>query len=173
MKLQIIHLAFAVAIAGCGRDSSSAKGSSKEPPKAGAQAAGLTKACEVMARADAEAAAGLPLPQTVETVPKHEWEVASCSYMSPDYYSVELIVRDWEGLQPGMKLDGEHKPLIAIGGLGDEAWASDKGIEYTRLYVRKGNRGIGLTMNSPPIRALEDKGLSRAKILAGTIVPKI
>jgi hypothetical protein len=174
MKLRMILFIFAVAA--CGNKDAS---SSKETATAGggekpAKPAGLTKACELMARADAEAAVGMKLPQTMEDVPKHEWEVASCSYMSPDYFDVELIVRDWEGLKNGMKVDADHKPLIAMTGLGDEAWGENNGIVFTRLYVRKGkDRGIVITLNSPEIRTLDDKGMARAKVLALTILPKL
>jgi hypothetical protein len=169
MKSQMILLVLAVAA--CGKNDAS---TSKESPSsgAGAKPAAVAKPCDYMPRADAEAAVGLALPQTNEGVPKHEWEVASCAYNSPDFFGVELIVRDWEGLADGMKVDATKQPLVPVAGLGDQASATQAD-DAMRIYVKKGNRGLVLTLNSPAIRALEDKGLSRAKTLALTIVPKI
>lgn len=174
MKLSMILFVFVVAACGNKDASRSKETPTGAVPEKPAKAGGLTKACGLMARADAEAAVGMKLPQTMEDVPKHEWEIASCSYMSTDYFDVELIVRDWEGLKNGMKIDADHKPLIAMTGLGDEAWGVDNGIVFTRLYVRKGeDRGIVITLNSPEIRTLDDKGMARAKVLAQTILPKL
>jgi hypothetical protein len=157
----------AIVVAGCGRDPST---SSKAALASGSPAADSKKPCEYMARADAETAAGLALPQTNESKPPM---VSSCAYLSPDFFSVDVIVREWDGFKDGMKLDGAKHPLIAVAGLGDEAWGANATIEYTRLYVRKGDRGLVLTLNSPAIRALDDKGLARAKVLALTILPRI
>lgn len=148
--------------------------SSKESPKPGVEAkqADLTKPCELMARADAEAAVGLALPLTNEGAPKHAWEVASCTYNSTDYFGVELIVRDWEGLGPGREANGSQHPLVPVAGLGDEA-SCKQGDDTTVLYVKKGDRGLVLTLNSPEIRGLGDRGMGRAKALAAAILPKI
>lgn len=159
-------IVIAIVVAGCGRDPSS----SKAAPTAGSPAADSKQPCAYMVRADAETAAGLALPNTNESKPPM---VSSCAYGSPDFFSVEVIVREWDGFKDGMKLDGAKHPLIAVAGLGDEAWGANATIEYTRLYVRKGDRGLVLTLNSPAIRALDDKGLARAKVLASTITPRI
>jgi hypothetical protein len=118
-----------------------------------------------MARADAEAAVGQPLPKTSEHIP-----LGMCDYTTPDFFGASLTVGDWESIKGAATSgDAQHQP-IAITGVGDEA-LNLNGSNGSNLYVRKGGQGFLLTLNGPNIDGLPDHGLEKEKVLALKILP--
>ena len=59
-------------------------------------------------------------------------------------------------------------PPTPVTGVGDEA--SSLGVN---LYVRKGERGLMVSLNGPAVDADRNKALARAKDLALEILPKM
>jgi hypothetical protein len=93
------------------------------------------KPCEFMARSDAEAAVGQPLPQTTENIP-----LGMCDYNAEGFVAgASLTVSDWEGIK-GAATSGSAV-LTSISGIGDEA-LNLNGSNGSLLYVRKGNQGF-------------------------------
>jgi hypothetical protein len=122
------------------------------------------KPCEFMARTDAEAAVGQPLPQTTEDIP-----LGMCDYNAEGFAAgASLTISDWEGIK-GAATGGGHVVPTPISGVGDEA-LNLNGSNGSILYVRKGNQGFLLTLNGPNIDGLEDHGLSQEKDLAVKIL---
>src|SRR5512143_832759 len=82
-------------VIGCGRDtprSSSADHAAGMP--AAASTGAKRKPCEYMARADAEAAVGQPLPKTTEDA-----VLGSCDYIDADYFGASLTIGEWESMK--------------------------------------------------------------------------
>jgi len=119
-----------------------------------------------MARADAEAAVGLPLPKTTEHIP-----LGMCDYNTAEFYGASLTVGDWQSVKGAATAVPSHQPT-AISGVGDEA-LNLNGSGGSILYVRKGERGFLLTLNGPNIDGLPDHGLEREKTLALKILPNL
>jgi hypothetical protein len=154
-RCQVIAIS-ALWLVGCGRDSPS---SSKAEPSGGT----ARKPCEAMARADAEAAVGLPLPKTTENVP-----LGMCDYMTAEFYGASLTVGEWESMKTAAQGGTGSRPPTVLTGVGDEAL--NRG---PMIYVRKGDRGFLLHLNGPEIDHSPDRGLERTKTLAAKILPNI
>lgn len=169
----------ALVLAGCGSESAANKAGAESPTASAAtqavdaatqadsqaqvgSASAHRKPCEYMARADAEAAVGQPLPKTTENIP-----LGMCDYNTPEFYGASLTVGDWASIKAAATSDAQHQP-IAIAGLGDEA-LNLGGL----LYVRKGDQGFLLTLNGPNIDHLPDHGLEKEKVLALKILPNL
>ena len=169
-----------LALAGCGSDSTASKvgatgpagsaptqaaGAATQPDTLGATGPAPTgrHPCEYMARADAEAAVGQPLPKTSEHIP-----LGMCDYTTAEFDGASLTVGDWESIK-GAATSG-NAPPAAIAGVGDEA-LNLNGSNGSTLYVRKGTQGFLLTLNGQNIDGLPDHGLEREKVLALKILP--
>jgi hypothetical protein len=112
-----------------------------------------------MARSDAEAAVGQPLPQTTENIP-----LKMCDYNAESFVAgASLTMSDWDGIK-GAATGGSTVPT-PISGIGDEA-LNLNGSNGSNLYVRKGSRGFLLTLHGPHIDSLADHGLAQEKDLA-------
>ncbi len=151
-------------IAGCAKHEApspevNAKASDLHDPMA-ATATGK-KPCEYMARADAEAAVGLPLSGTTENV-----TLGECDYTTPEFYGAALTVGQWDSIKLAAT-SGSHTPK-PVTGVGDEALNLGG-----HLYVRKGERGFLIVLNGPAVDGLPDRGLARTTVLAQKIVPNL
>jgi hypothetical protein len=153
-------LAIAVVLVACGKDAAPNGGDHATPPAAGGDA---KKPCSYLARADAEAALELALPGTTETEGTGE-----CNYHSPEFYGVTFAVGTWEGVMQSANSGGQNHPPASINGLGDEAVSVGE-----HLYVRKGERGLMVSLNGPAVDADHAKAIDRARGLALKILPKI
>jgi hypothetical protein len=112
-----------------------------------------------MARSDAEAAVGQPLPQTTEDL-----TLGMCGYNAEGFAAgASLTLGDWEGIKNAAT--GGRAVPTPISGVGDEA-LNLNGSNGSNLYVRKGNQGFLLVLNGPNIDGLADHGLSQEKDLA-------
>jgi hypothetical protein len=103
------------------------------------------KACDLLTRADAEAAVGQPLPQNTVNL-----TLGMCDYNAADFSAgASLTVGSWESIK-NAATSGAHQPQ-AISGIGDEAlyFASEKGA--SPMYVRRGNEGFLLVLNGTRI----------------------
>ena len=175
----LVALLAALALAGCGSESTANKAGAESPTASAAtqavdaatqpdsqvqvgSASADRKPCEYMARADAEAAVGQPLPKTTENIP-----LGMCDYNTPEFYGASLTVSSWESIKTAATSDAKHQPT-AIAGVGDEA-LNLGGL----LYVRKGDQGFLLTLNGPNIDHLPDHGLELEKTLALKILPNL
>jgi hypothetical protein len=97
------------------------------------------KACDLLTREDAEAAAGQPLPKKNENV-----TLGTCGYVSDDFSAgADITVGTWESIK-GAATAGTHQPQ-SVSGIGDEAlnFAGKGG----PLYVRKGDEGFLLNVS--------------------------
>jgi len=119
-------------------------------------------ACQLLVRADAEAAAGQPLPQnTTKNV-----ALGMCDFNATDFSArASLTVGSWESLKTAMT-SGPHQP-IAVSGIGDEALNLGG-----HLAVRKGAEGISVDLHGPKIDGLPDHGLAAAKQLAEKVLAR-
>ncbi|MEP6938120.1 MAG: hypothetical protein ABI846_00025 [Rudaea sp.] len=119
-------------------------------------------ACELLVRADAEAAVGQVLPQnTVKNV-----ELGMCDYNTSDFSAgASLSVSSWDSIKAAAT-SGAHQPAT-VAGVGDEALGL-RGL----LYVRRGNEGFLLDLHGPNIDRLPDHGLAAEKNLALKILGK-
>jgi hypothetical protein len=100
------------------------------------------KACDLLTKADAEAAAGQPLPQSTENV-----TLGVCGYSTADFAtSADITVGSWESIK-GAATGGSHQPH-GVSGIGDEA-LSFGGKGLGPLYVRKGEEGFLLNLSGP------------------------
>ena len=173
----------ALALAGCGSESTTNKVGAESPTANGAtqavdaatqpdsqvqigSASSDRKPCEYMARADAEAAVGQPLPKTTENIP-----LRMCDYNTPEFYGASLTVSSWESIKNTATSHGTRQPAV-IAGVGDEA-LNLNGSNGSLLYVRKGDQGFLLTLNGPNIDHLPDHGLELEKTLALKILPNL
>ena len=169
----------ALALAGCGSDTPESKttadsspartppeaaGTAAKPDSMGATAPTARKPCEYMARADAEAAAGQPLPTTREDIAAGE-----CDYLTADFFGATLRVGDWKDISYGATR-GAQQP-VSISGVGDEALNLNIPNQGSDLFVRKGDRGFHLGLSGPKIDGLPDHGLETEKVLALKILP--
>jgi len=148
------------ALVACGNDGGQTNADRNAPPAAGGNA---KKPCEYLARADAEAALELPLPGTTETEITGE-----CNYHSSEFYGVTFAIGTWEGVLQSANSGGQQHPPKPVTGLGDEALS-----QGDHLYVRKGERGLVVSLNGPAVDGNRDKGLARARDLAMKILPKM
>jgi len=167
-------LAIASWLGGCGNGSPGAKAvdtppalvhTDASPADNGSAGSRRAKPCEYMLRSDAEAALGLPLPNTAENI-----SLGTCDYTTLEFYGASLTVGAWESMKTAAT-GGRHQP-VAISGVGDEA-LNLNGASGSLLYVRKGERGFLLTINGPQVDGLPDHGLEREKTFAQKILPKL
>ncbi|HVT02595.1 MAG TPA: hypothetical protein VHL58_04370 [Thermoanaerobaculia bacterium] len=122
------------------------------------------KACDLLTRADAEAAAGQPLPQKTENV-----TLGMCGYSSADFSAgADITLGSWESIK-GAATAGSHQPQ-AVSGIGDEALILG-GHGLGPLYVRKGEEGFLLNLSGPKIDQMaEADALAIQKELAQKIL---
>ncbi len=164
----ILSITLASALAACDSGApaaqtvTAASTPSSDPPAAQMAA---KKPCDYIARADAEASVGQPLPNTSEQIP-----LGMCDYNTPEFYGASLTVGDWESIK-NAATSGAHQP-VSVSGVGDEA-LNLNGSNGSNLYVRKGDRGFLLTLNGPNIDHLADHGLDKEKTLALKILPNL
>ena len=119
------------------------------------------KACDLLTRADAEAAVGQPLPQNTVNI-----TLGMCDYNAADFSAgASVTVGSWESIK-NAATGGAHQPQVASG-VGDEALNLGG-----NLYVRKGNEGFLLTLHGPKIDPLPDHGLAVGKDLARKILAR-
>lgn len=119
------------------------------------------KACDLLTRADAEAAGGEPLPQNTVNI-----TLGMCDYNAADFSAgASVTVGSWESIKNAAK-GGAHQPEVASG-VGDEALNLGG-----NLYVRKGNEGFLLTLHGPKVDPLPDHGLAAGKDLAKKILAR-
>jgi hypothetical protein len=158
-----ILIAIAIACSGCGHDAAKDITKKQEADLHEKLAAdpGGKKPCAYMARADAEAALGIPLPGTTE-----ELVTNNCVYNSKEFYGADLYVGTWESITQSW--NGNPTARVPVTGIGDEA-VSVGG----RLYVRKGDRALALSLNGPAVDASSDVLLVREKALALKILPNL
>lgn len=123
-------------------------------------------ACELLTRADAEAAVGQPLPQnTVKNVAQ-----GMCDYNAVDFSAgASVTVDSWDSIK-GAATSGKNVPTT-IAGVGNEA-LNLNGSNGSILYVRRGDEGFLLTLNGPNIDHLPDHGLGQEKRLALKILAR-
>lgn len=157
-----------VVLAGCGhdaaKDSPEATGNSSDlKPNSPIAGANGKKPCEYIARADAEAAVELALPQTNENI-----VTGQCDYSSKEFYGSTLTVGTWEGVTQALTAEGSRFKPVKVSGIGDEALKISPPV---LLYVRKGDRGFMISLNGPAINASADKVLARETALALKILP--
>ncbi|MEP6863919.1 MAG: hypothetical protein ABJE66_25045 [Deltaproteobacteria bacterium] len=155
----------AAALWSCGKDGApAAKAKPSAAVKAGtAGPAGAKKPCEYVMRSDAEAALGMPLPGTTETEVTGE-----CIYHTPEFYGVTVAIGTWEGVLLSANGGGASHPPLAVAGIGDEAVHNG-----SHLYVRKGERGLMVSLNGPTVDADEGKAVAQAMVLARKILPNL
>jgi hypothetical protein len=111
--------------------------------------------CQLMLKADAEAALGEALPQVTEMP-----ALGMCSYGTNDFAATAgLTVSTWVEIKKA-ETSGHEMP-VAIAGVGDEAYSNGD-----LVYVRTGTQGFLLDMNSPEFQKLPDHGLAQKKVLA-------
>ena len=123
------------------------------------------KACDLLTREDSEAAVGQPLPKKTENI-----TLGTCDYTADDFSAgATVTVSSWESIK-NAATTGPHQPT-AIGGLGDEA-SNVVNSGDSILYVRRGDEGFALELNSRKIDALPDHGLAVEKDLALKIIGK-
>ena len=116
-------------------------------------------ACDLLVRADAEAAVGQPLPQTTNNL-----TLGLCDFNAADFSAgASLTVNSWDSIKAAAS-SGKTAP-VAITGVGDEA-LNLNGSNGSNLYVRRGDEGFLLTLNGPKIDHLADHGLAQEKGLA-------
>jgi len=148
-------LAIALGLLGaCGKDAA--------PPSAGSVTP-TRKPCDYLARADAEAALELALPGTTETEGTGE-----CNYHSAEFYGVTFATGTWEGVTQSANTGGQNHPAVPVTGIGDEALS-----QGSHLYVRKGERGLVVSLNGPAVDADRAKAIDRARGLAIKILTKM
>jgi hypothetical protein len=156
----IKYTMLAVALMACGKDAAPNNTDHGGPPAAGGNA---KKPCEYLARADAEAALELALPGTTETEGTGE-----CIYHSAEFYGVTFATGPWDGVLLSANSGGKDHPPTPVTGIGEEAVSLG-----VNLYVRKGERGLMVSLNGPAVDADRNKALARAKDLALKILPKM
>ena len=171
----LIAFLAAFALAGCGGSNPASTAGANTNPAAGAAtqparpaatgtAPTARKPCEYMARADAEAVAGQPLPTTREDIAAGE-----CDYLTADFFGATLRVGDWTDISFGAS-HGSQQPG-SISGVGDEALNVNIPNQGSDLFVRKGDRGFHLGLSGPNIDGSPDHGLEKEKVLALKILP--
>jgi hypothetical protein len=141
-----------------------ADGGSTGPGQAGTVTTTSKSPCELLLRADAEAAVGQPLPQA-DMMPAPN----DCNYYATGFSAaVEFSVNTWADLEFSANA-GMVKP-VAISGIGDEALNIQSVSFGSTLYVRKGSDGFLLVLSGPTIDQLPDRGLAQEKILAAKVL---
>lgn len=139
--------------------------SNQEPAAAAAATAGAHhKPCEFLTRVDAEAATGLPLPDIHENL-----ALDSCAYLTQQFLGATLSFGPWDQVKMAAGPEPSASRRAAVTGVGDEAlWRG-----HGHLYVRTGERGFLLVLDSPDVNQQRDEGLARVKAFALKILPKI
>ncbi|HET9987676.1 MAG TPA: hypothetical protein VFQ65_04135 [Kofleriaceae bacterium] len=158
--IRFTMLAIAALGVACGKDAAPSGADHGGPPTAGGNA---KKPCAYLARADAEAALELALPGTTETEVTGE-----CNYHSAEFYGVTFAIGTWDGVLLSANSGGQNHPPKPVAGIGDEAVSLGE-----HLYVRKGQRGLMVSLNGPAVDADHAKALARARDLAMKILPKM
>lgn len=149
----MIAIAFGL-LGACGQDA---------VPQGGRNVASSRKPCDYLARADAEAALELALPGTTETEVTGE-----CNYHNAEFYGVTFATGTWEGVMQSANTGGQNHPPVAVPGIGDEAVS-----QGSHLYVRKGERGLMVSLNGPAVDADSAKAIARARGLAVKVLAKM
>ena len=122
--------------------------------------------CELLVRADAEAAIGQPLPSNAEDKVLH-----TCQWTTPDFvFSADITLGDWDSIKAAANA-GQGVP-VAISGVGDEALNLNGAGGPSLLYVRKGSDGFLLTLGGTNIDHLPDHGLNLEKDLALKVIAR-
>jgi hypothetical protein len=103
----------------------------------------------------------MPLPRTTETEVTGE-----CIYHTPEFYGVTVAIGAWDGVL--LSANGGGHPPIAVAGIGDEAVHNG-----SHLYVRKGERGLMVSLDGPTVDADEVKAVAQATVLARMILPNL
>jgi hypothetical protein len=122
-----------------------------QPPNAGAPAATASAVasrnpCDLLTKADAEAAVGAELPQNSVTQ-----TLGMCGYTSADFTNgAQLTASDWESIKKAAT-SGAKQPA-SVGGVGDEAlYFTGQETGAGPLYVRHGGEGFLLVLNGSKI----------------------
>lgn len=123
------------------------------------------KPCDLLTRADSEAAVGQLLPKNNVNI-----ELGTCDYTADDFSAgTHITVGSWESLK-SEATTGPHKPA-AIGGVGDEA-SNIVNSGDSILLVRRGDEGFALELHGRKIDPLSDHGLAAERELALKILGK-
>jgi hypothetical protein len=159
-------LSMAATAAACGSDTAASGAGKSRAASAVSQhdsqslanpANAVRKPCDYMARADAEAAVGQPLPATREDVAAGE-----CDYTTADFFGATFSTGDWKDISYAAT-HGSLQP-VSISGLGDEA-LNLNGPQGSDLFVRKGARGFRLGLSGSHIDGCPIMALRRRRSL--------
>jgi len=116
-------------------------------------------ACQLMLRADAEAAVGQPLSENVE-----DKVLDTCQYTTADFAAgAQLSVSTWTAIKTAETSNNETP--TAVSGVGDEAYSNG-----SLFFVRRGSDGFLLDLNGPMVDHAPDQRLAQEKILASKIL---
>jgi hypothetical protein len=129
----------------------------------GAPATSTKSPCELLTRAQAEAAVGQPLPQNDENTP-----LGMCDYNAADFSAgASLTLGGWTEIKAAAT--GGNGVPVAISGVGDEA-LNLNGSNGSLLYVRRQSQGFLLVLNGPTIDHAADHGLAQEEGLAREVL---
>ena len=134
-----------------------------------AKAADARSPCDLLNRADAEAAVGASLPQNSVNA-----ALGNCGYTSTDFADgAQLTVGEWTSIKAAAT-SGAKQPT-AVGGVGDEAlYFAGQETGAGPLYVRHGDRGILLVLNGTKIDHMSGvDALAAERALAAKIVARM
>ena len=138
-----------------------AAASESDPPATPAGSADKSPDCALFTRAEAASAMGQPLTSGSQ-VPA----MGMCDYSTPDFSTgVGTTVSSWGSITAAAHSSG-HTPT-PVSGVGDEAYFG------VGLSVRKGDKGVLITMGGPVIDKLPDHGLAKEKALAALILGRL
>ena len=132
-------------------------------------AAGARGPCDLLNRADAEAAVGAALPQNSVNA-----ALGACGYTSADFADgAQLTVGDWMSIKTAAT-SGAKQPA-SVGGVGDEAlYFTGQETGAGPLYVRHGDQGILLVLNGTKIDHMPGAdALAVERALAAKIVARM
>ncbi len=181
--LRWMPIAFAFgALGGCGGNSTPALHAAATPGTdaasttsqlaaitAAVRASGIVtarNACELLIRADAEAAVGQPLPQNTTA----NISLGTCDYNATNFSAgASITVGSWESIK-NAATSGRIGPTT-ISGIGDEALNLNSSNGST-VYVRRGDEGFLLILNGPKIDSRPDHGLEQEESLALKILAR-
>ena len=122
--------------------------------------------CELLIRADAEAALSQPLPANAE-----DKVLRSCQWTTADFASgADITLGDWDSIKAAANA-GQGVP-VPISGVGDEALNLNGAGGPSILYVRRGSEGFILNVNGSSIDHLADHGLSLEEALARQVLAR-
>jgi hypothetical protein len=113
---------------------------------AGAGNVATRSPCDLLTRADAEAAVGAALPKN-----SSNQALGSCGYSSADFSEgAELTTGEWDSIKTAAT-SGVRQPA-QVGGVGDEGlYFTGQETGAGPLYVRHGGEGILLVLNGSKI----------------------